>query len=111
MRQLLETGFEAESWRCYNAEDSHYNLTTVQALGVMSIREASCGRIRESLFLSTQSTQLAIEMQLHLQSAEPEDTDGDESEKAVRDATFWGAFSLNEYIMNACWVCPYKLIR
>jgi hypothetical protein len=61
----------------------------------MSIREASCGRISESSFLSGQSIRLAVEMGLHLESTY-DDVDGDDSEKSVYKATFWGALSLNE---------------
>jgi hypothetical protein len=83
--------FFVEAWRLFNAENDHHILTTVQALGVMSLREASCGRISESNFLSVQSIRLAIEMGLHV-----EVDGGDGTEKSVREATFWGAFSLNE---------------
>ncbi|KAH7124961.1 hypothetical protein B0J13DRAFT_565944, partial [Dactylonectria estremocensis] len=31
-------------------ETDYYNLTTVQALGIMSIQEASCGRDSESWY-------------------------------------------------------------
>jgi hypothetical protein len=90
-----DTFFE-EAMRLFRAEDDHHNLTKIQALGVMSIREASCGRISESGFLSTQSICLAIEMGLHLDATDNFDEEDDDTEKAVREATFWGAMSLNE---------------
>lgn len=86
--------FFAEALRLLKEEHDHHVLTTIQALGVMSIREASCGRISESNFLSAQSMRLAIEMGLHLDGPSPDD--GNDTEKAVRAATFWGALSLNE---------------
>jgi hypothetical protein len=73
--------FYAEAWKLFREEHDHHVITTVQALGIMSIREASCGRISQSSFLSGESMRIAIEMGLH---------DHDH-------ATFWGAFTLNEY--------------
>ncbi|KAI2627165.1 hypothetical protein GGS21DRAFT_256503 [Xylaria nigripes] len=82
--------FFKESLRLLYMETNHYNLTTIQALGIMSIREASCGRDSESWYYAGQSVRLAIEMGLHRL-----DVDGDEDEHAVQAATFWGAFSLD----------------
>lgn len=90
--------FFAEALYLYKSEQDHHKLTSIQALGVMSIREASFGRINESSFLSTQSIRLAIEMGLHERTTEEnEDTDEEDNiEESVRRATFWGAYSLNE---------------
>ncbi|KAH6976627.1 fungal-specific transcription factor domain-containing protein, partial [Ilyonectria destructans] len=82
--------FFKESQRLLSQETDHHSLTTIQALGIMSIREASCARNPESLYYAGQSTRLAIEMGLHRINNE-----GDEDEVAVRSATFWGAFSLD----------------
>ena len=81
--------------RLLNLEKDRHVLTTIQALGLMSLREASCGRSSQSLFLSGQSIRLAIEIGLH------KDTPIDSSRQAeidheVRSATFWGAFSLDQ---------------
>lgn len=82
--------FFKEALRLFYRENNHHNLTTIQALGIMSIREASCGRDSESWYYAGQSIRLAIEMGLHrLQN------DGDEDEIAVQAATFWGAFALD----------------
>ena len=88
--------FFAESLRLLNVENDRHILTTIQALGVMAIREASCGRISESSFLSGQSIRLAVETGLHLEVTYDDD-EVDDSDKAVYEATFWGALSLNEY--------------
>jgi hypothetical protein len=87
--------FFAEAVRQLNAQNDRHILTTIQALGLMSIREASCGRSSEGLFLSGQSIRLAIEMGLHNDS-ETGDSKEDEVEYEVRSATFWGAFSLDQ---------------
>ncbi|KAF4451946.1 hypothetical protein F53441_5141 [Fusarium austroafricanum] len=82
--------FFKESLRLFAQETDHHNLTTIQALGIMSIREASCGRDSESWYYAGQSVRLAIEMGLHRIMDE-----GDEDELAVQAATFWGAFALD----------------
>jgi hypothetical protein len=41
--------FFAEALKLFSAENDHHILTTIQALGVMSIRQASCGRISEEI--------------------------------------------------------------
>lgn len=83
--------FFKESLRLFYREGSHHSLTTIQALGIMSIREASCGRDSESWYYAGQSVRLAVEMGLHRVS-----TSGDEDEIAVQAATFWGAFALDQ---------------
>lgn len=83
--------FFRESLRQYHQEQDHRSLTTIQALGIMSIREASCGRDSESWYYAGQSIRIAMEMGLHLN-----DGTGDEDEVAVQAATFWGAFALDQ---------------
>ena len=83
--------FFKECQRLFYQETDHHSLTTIQALGIMSIREASCGRDSESWFYAGQSIRLAIEMGLHRIADE-----GDEDEIAVQAATFWGAFALDQ---------------
>lgn len=85
-----------ECQRLLYEETSHHTLTTIQALGIMSIREASCGRDSESWFYAGQSIKLAIEMGLH----KIQDEGADEDEMAVQSATFWGAFALDQYVVQ-----------
>jgi hypothetical protein len=85
--------FFKESQRLFDLETDHHSLTTIQALGIMSIREAGCGRGSESRYFARQSIQLAFEMGLH-----HTDVEGDKDELAVRLATFWGAFSLDQCV-------------
>jgi len=82
--------FFKESQRLFDQETDHHSLTTIQALGIMSIREASCGRSSECRYYAEQSTRLAFEMGLHRTH-----DNGDTDELAVQLATFWGAFSLD----------------
>jgi hypothetical protein len=83
--------FFKESQRLFDQETDHHSLTTIQALGIMSIREASCGRSSESRYYAGQSIRLAFEMGLHRTPDK-----GDKEELAVQLATFWGAFSLDK---------------
>lgn len=85
--------FFQECQRLFYRETDHHSLTTIQALGIMSIREASCGRDSESWYYAGQSVRLAIEMGLHRISGQ-----GDQDELAVKSATFWGAFALDQYV-------------
>jgi len=85
--------FFQECQRLFYQEKNHHNLTTIQALGIMSIREASCGRDSESWYYAGQSIRLAIEMGLHRL---PAGRDDDDDETAVQAATFWGAFALDQ---------------
>ncbi|CAK7218897.1 hypothetical protein SBRCBS47491_003661 [Sporothrix bragantina] len=94
--------FFKECQRLFYLEDNHHCLTTIQALGIMSIREASCGRDSESWYYAGQSIRLAIEMGLH----QIRNDDGDEDEIAVKAATFWGAFALDHDIEASVWI-PY----
>jgi len=87
--------FFAEAERLLAAEEDRHVLTTIQALGLLSLREASCGRSTKSLYLSGQSIRLAIEMGLHFDIRVGEGKAA-EAEHAVRSATFWGAFALDQ---------------
>jgi hypothetical protein len=71
-------------------------LPSVQALGLMSLYEASCGNDSESWFFSCQSIQLAVEMGLHIDMPVHDQLTAIEQE--VRNVTFWGAFSLHQYV-------------
>lgn len=85
--------FFAEAKRLLDEADRSA-LTTIQALGLMSIREVSCGRDLYSYYLSGQAIRLCVETGLH-RPVGTEDADRDSVEEEVRSATFWGAFSLD----------------
>ncbi|ESZ95156.1 hypothetical protein SBOR_4456 [Sclerotinia borealis F-4128] len=86
--------FFVEATRLLKSEKDQHRLTTIQALGLMSIREASAGRSSVSIYLSGQSIRLSIEMGLEAEGRQP--TEPLEGAQAVRLATFWGAFSLDQ---------------
>ena len=83
--------FFEECQRLLSLEEDHRALTTIQALGIMSIREASCGRDLTSSYYGDQSIRLAMEMD------QPGEASSDADKLAVRSATFWGAFALDKY--------------
>lgn len=85
--------FFEESLRLYHQEEDHRSLTTIQALGIMAIREASNGHDSESWYYARQSIRISIEMGLHRKIGT-----GDEDEVAVQTATFWGAFTLDQLV-------------
>lgn len=91
--------FFAEALRLLAEEDDRHIMTTIQALGLMSIREASCGRSSEAIFYSGQSMRLAVEMGLHME-VESGRIDEAGREEAVRAATFWGAFALDQFVTS-----------
>ena len=83
--------FFRECVRQLREDQDHFKMTTIQALGIMAIREASCGRDSESWYYAGQSMRLTLEMGLHLTTGSGDEDD----ETAVRSATFWGAYSLD----------------
>lgn len=84
--------FQQEAERLLHEENGKPSITTVKALGILSILEASCGRNSQSWGYSCASIRMAVDMGLHLPS--PEGTSEDDAD--VRSATFWGAFSLDQ---------------
>ncbi|KAH7029673.1 fungal-specific transcription factor domain-containing protein [Microdochium trichocladiopsis] len=86
--------FFEECLRLLYLEEDQHQLTTIQALGILGLREARCGRNPESRYYSGQSIHLAFEMGLHRTGMSANESD----ETAVQAATFWGAFALEQYV-------------
>jgi hypothetical protein len=95
--------FFDESLRLLNLEKDHATLTIVQALGIMSIRQASRGKDSESKFYATESMRISLDMGLN-----KADHKHDKDEATVRAATFWGAFALDQYIPFDLAMCFFK---
>lgn len=67
------------------------SLTTVQALGIMSIRQTSCGRESSGYQYAGRCIRMALELGLHLSSTNV----GQRSEESeMRKTTFWSVFNL-----------------
>ncbi|CZT13169.1 related to nitrate assimilation regulatory protein nirA [Rhynchosporium graminicola] len=82
----------SEAERLLAKENDIPQLTTVQALGLMSIFEISRGNQNQSIFYSGESVRMAVEMGLHLHPSNPQLP---QIELEVRSATIWGAFALD----------------
>ena len=83
--------FFREAKRLILENDEHENprLATVQALALMSVREAGCGREARGWVYSGMSFRMSCELGLNVDSGS---TDLDESEVDARRITIWGCF-------------------
>ncbi|KAF2188288.1 hypothetical protein K469DRAFT_748615 [Zopfia rhizophila CBS 207.26] len=75
-------------------------LTTVQALALMSVREAGCGREAKGWVYSGMSFRMACDLGLNLDSGGMHSNKNaiDETEEDARKITFWGCF-----LFDKCW--------
>ncbi|KAM3424364.1 Nitrogen assimilation transcription factor nit-4 [Cercospora zeina] len=92
---------EAKRLIMENDEHEKPHLTTVQALALMSVREAGCGREGRGWVYSGMSFRMAHDMGLHLDPSQLTGNgyvSGDENEQDVRRVTFWGCF-----LFDKCW--------
>lgn len=72
------------------------DLTIVQALGIMSIREAACGRENTVWSLAGRCLRTAIYLGLQLPLTGIEGKDFSSAEQEVRAITLWGSFALDQ---------------
>lgn len=92
---------EAKRLIMENDEHEKPNLTTIQALALMSVREAGCGREGRGWVYSGMSFRMACDMGLNLDASHLTNghhVSGDENEEDVRRVTFWGC-----YLFDKCW--------
>ena len=92
---------EAKRLIMENDEHEKPRLTTVQALALMSVREAGCGREAKGWVYSGMSFRMACDMGLNLNTGQltmNKHVNGDEAEEDVRRITFWGCF-----LFDKCW--------
>ncbi|KAI5236504.1 hypothetical protein E4T43_08601 [Aureobasidium subglaciale] len=68
-------------------------LTAVQAMAVMAVREGSAGRDHISFRLIGRAVRLAMEMGLHLADTTAGEPNFRSSELDIRKLTFWGVFN------------------
>lgn len=74
------------------AEDDQSCLTTIQALGVMSIRQAMNNQDSNGWSLSSRMMSMAIELGLHMTYSQQPNGKVTPTEIEVRRITFWGCF-------------------
>ena len=88
---------EAKRLLFENDEYEKAQLVTVQALALMSVREAGCGREARGWAFSGMSFRMAQDMGLNVDAGEAEKHMSDE-EIDARRITFWGCF-----LFDKCW--------
>ncbi|KAI8965847.1 fungal-specific transcription factor domain-containing protein [Daldinia sp. FL1419] len=83
-----------------NDEYEKPRLTTVQALALMSVREAGCGREAKGWVYSGMSFRMAQDLGLNLDigGIKSDNDNLDEQEIDARRVTFWGCF-----LFDKCW--------
>lgn len=91
---------EAKRLIVENDEYEKPRLTTIQALCLMSVREAGCGREAKGWVYSGMAFRMAQDMGLNLDSGGMSNTHSsmDEQEIDARRITFWGCF-----LFDKCW--------
>lgn len=80
---------EAKRLILENDEHEHPRLATVQALALMSVREAGCGREAKGWVYSGMSFRMACDLGLNVDSGS---SSRDEQEMDARRVTVWGCF-------------------
>ncbi|KAK4103669.1 hypothetical protein N658DRAFT_283634 [Parathielavia hyrcaniae] len=89
---------EAKRLIIENDEYAKPRLTTVQALALMSVREAGCGREANGWVYSGMSFRMAQDIGLNLDLGGKDKGSLDEQEVDARRITFWGCF-----LFDKCW--------
>jgi len=94
--------FFKEAKRLIMANDEYEKpkMTTVQALALMSVREAGCGREAKGWVYSGMSFRMACDLGLNLDSGVLSNASGsiDEAEEDARRITFWGCFQFDKCV-------------
>ena len=93
--------FFKEAKRLILENDEHENpkLPTVQALALMSVREAGCGREAKGWVYSGMSFRMAYDLGLNVDSGR---SSMDELEVDARRVTIWGCFLFDKYGPKYC---------
>jgi hypothetical protein len=99
--------FFKEAKRLVLENDEHANakLCTVQALALMSVREAGCGREGKGWVYSGMSFRMALDLGLNFDTTSLGARNLDEEEVDARRITFWGCFLIDKYL--APFLSPY----
>lgn len=92
--------FYEEAQRLLGYEDVP-SLTKVQALGLMSLRQASCGNDMSGWHLSRLAMRTALDLGLHMVDSQDRRADRllhSNPERQVSAATFWGCYTLEQFV-------------
>lgn len=93
--------FFKEAKRLLLENDEHENarLCTVQALALMSVREAGCGREGKGWVYSGMSFRMAFDLGLNLDVSSLGSHTLSDEEIDARRITFWGCYLFDKYVM------------
>ena len=94
---------EAKRLILENDEHEKAKLCTVQALALMSVREAGCGREGKGWVYSGMSFRMAHDLGLNVDAAELTNSISEEDVDARR-ITFWGCFLFDKWVKIFCFV-------
>lgn len=97
--------FFKEARRLVLENDEHLNakLCTVQALALMSVREAGCGREGKGWVYSGMSFRMALDLGLNVDSTTLGTRNLEEEEVDARRVTFWGCFLFDKLVILRLW--------
>lgn len=95
--------FFREARRLILENDEHLNakLCTVQALALMSVREAGCGREGKGWVYSGMSFRMALDLGLNVDSTSLGTRNLNDEEVDARRVTFWGCFLFDKFVFLA----------
>ncbi len=79
-------------------EDETSNLTTVQALAILSMRESSAGRDSSGFKYIGRSIRMCVDLGLHLDKGLSSVPGSTEQEIEAGKTTFWGCFTVDAYV-------------
>jgi hypothetical protein len=89
---------EAKTLVLENDEHANAKLCTVQALALLSVREAGCGREGKGWVYSGMSFRMAFDLGLNLDSNSLGTRKLAEEELDARRITFWGCFLFDKFV-------------
>ncbi|KAI5305166.1 hypothetical protein KEM56_005108, partial [Ascosphaera pollenicola] len=88
---------EAKRLILENDEHERAKICTVQALALMSVREAGCGREGSGWVYSGMSFRMALDLGLNVDPTELDSNNFTPEELDTRRVTFWGCFLIDKY--------------
>lgn len=89
---------EAKKLALENDEYENARLCTVQALALMSVREAGCGREGKGWTYSGMSFRMALDLGLNLNVSSNGQQSFTEEEVDARRITFWGCYLFDKFV-------------
>lgn len=82
-----------------NDEHEKAKLCTVQALAIMSVREAGCGREGKGWVYSGMSFRMAYDLGLNVDATSVGGSKLTDEEIDARRITFWGCFLFDKWVV------------